>query len=114
MATYKRGRIWWIDFYDQKGNRVPESSLPSIRRDAEKLLSMRQADVARGKYRFPCKITLEEFGRRYMEYAKANKRSWERDVPMLNHRQEFFGKNRKLSEISPLDVEGFRTTVAIW
>jgi hypothetical protein len=60
MAVYKRGRIWWIDFCDQKGNRVQEPSLSSNRRDAEKLLSILQADVVWGKYRFPCKITLEE------------------------------------------------------
>ncbi len=61
----------------------------------------------RGQYNLPCKITLAEFGKRYVEYAKANKRSWERDVQMLNHIQEFFG-NRMLSEIIPADVEAYK------
>ena len=107
MAIYKRGRIWWIDFYDQRRNRVQESSQSSNRREAEKLLSLRQADVMRGNYQLPCKITLDEFGRKYLEYAKANKRSWERDVPMLSHFKGFFG-NRLLSEIAPADMEGYK------
>jgi integrase len=107
MAIYKRGRIWWIDFYDQRMNRVKESSRSSVRREAERLLSLRQADVLRGNYQIPSKITLDEFGRKYVEYAKANKRSWVRDVQMLKHIQGFFG-NRMLSEIIPADVEEYK------
>jgi integrase len=107
MAIYKRGRIWWIDYYDPGKNRVQESSCSSNRRDAEKLLSLRQADIMRGQYQLPCKITLDQFGRKYIEYAKVNKRSWGRDVPMLDHFQAFFG-NRLLSEIAPADVEEYK------
>jgi integrase len=49
-----------------------------------------------------------EFGLKYVAYAKANKRSWERDVQMLDHIQEFLG-NRKLSEIRPAGVEEYKS-----
>ena len=42
-------------------------------------------------------ITLPEFGERYIEYAKAHKRSWKRDVQMLSNLQGFFGP----SELRP-------------
>jgi hypothetical protein len=62
----------------------------------------------RGQYQIPCKITLDEFGKKYVEYAKTNKRSWVRDVQMLNHIQEFFG-NRMLSEITAAEVEEYKS-----
>ncbi len=107
MAIYKRGRIWWIDFYDQQKNRVQESSHATNKKEAEKLLALRQADVARGVYQLPCKITLGDFIDKYTEYAKVNKRSWKRDVIMLKHFKSFFG-NRLLSDIGAADVEAYK------
>jgi len=54
------------------------------------------------------KITLGEFGERYMEYAEANKRSWLRDEQMLNHLCAFFGKEKPLPEITPMQIEGYK------
>jgi integrase len=113
MAIYKRGRMWWIYFYDQNKRRVAESSRSTNRKDAERLLATRLTDVGRGQYRAPSKIAFGEFAEKYMRHAKANKSSWDRDAGMLKHMKKFFG-NRKLSEISVLDVEeykNFRSTV---
>lgn len=108
MSTYQRGRVWWIDFYDQNRNRVQESSQSTNRRDAERLLSLRKSEALRGVFRRPVKITLAEFGKRYMEHAKANKRSWLRDEQMLEHLQGFFGENRQLSDIYAADIEDYK------
>jgi len=54
------------------------------------------------------KISLEEFGNRYMEYAKTNKRSWLRDQQMLAHLKEFFRPERQLANITPPDIEGYK------
>jgi integrase len=108
MAIYKRGRIWWIDFYDQNRNRVQESTHSSNRRDAEHLYALRRSEVLRNVYRPPTQISLEDFGKRYMEHAKANKRSWLRDQQMLQHMQNFFGQARLLSEIRPSDIEDYK------
>ncbi len=108
MSIYQRGQVWWIDFYDQNRRRIQESSHSSNKRDAESLLTLRKAEVLRGVYKQPVKITLGEFGKRYMEHAKANKRSWLRDEQMLDHLKKFFGSERQLTEIAPADIEGYK------
>jgi integrase len=108
MGIYKRGKVYWIDFYDQNRSRTQESSHSSIRRDAEALLTLRKSEILRGIYKQPIKITFREFGERYMEYAKANKRSWLRDQQMLEHLYSFFGKERPLTEVTPVDIEGYK------
>lgn len=54
------------------------------------------------------RISLEQFGDRYMEYAKANKRSWLRDQQMLEHLKEFFRGERQLADITPPEIEGYK------
>jgi integrase len=108
MAVRKRARIWWIDYYDQSRVRVQESSHSSNRRDAVNLLNVRKSEVLRGVYKRPVKITFEEFGKRYMEHAKANKRSWLRDEQMLGHLEKYFGSERQLTDITPAEIEGYK------
>ena len=108
MGIYQRNRIWWISYYDQNRRRVQESSHSSRRRDAEKLHAFRTSEVLRGVYKHPVRITLDEFGKRYMEHAKANKRSWLRDEQMLKHLGEFFGTERQLADITAADIEGYK------
>lgn len=108
MGLYQRGQVWWIDFCDQNRRRVQESSHSSNRRDAEALLTLRKAEILRGVYKRPVKITFEAFGARYMEHAKINKRSWLRDQQMLEHLREFFGSERELGEITPAEIEGYK------
>jgi integrase len=54
------------------------------------------------------KITFGEPGTKYMEYAKANKRSWLRDEQMLESLTNFLGSERQVKEIYPADIEGFK------
>jgi integrase len=108
MGVYKRGNVYWIDYYDPNRKRVQESSESSNRRDAEAFLAIRKSEILRGVYKQPVKISLGEFGERYMEHAKANKRSWLRDEQMLNHLCEFFGKEKLLTEIAPMQIEAYK------
>ncbi|MFI5097241.1 MAG: tyrosine-type recombinase/integrase [Candidatus Acidiferrales bacterium] len=108
MGIYQRNRVWWINYYDQNRRRIQESSHSTSRREAEKLHALRKSEVLRGVYRQPVRITLEEFSKRYMEYAKANKRSWLRDEQMLKPLTEFFGADRQLTDITPPDIEGYK------
>jgi len=108
MGIYKRGNIYWIDFYDQNRKRIQESSQSPHRRDAESLYTLRKSEALRGIYKQPVKISLGEFGERYMEHAKANKRSWLRDEQMLNHLCAYFGKERTLAEVTPMEIEGYK------
>ena len=108
MGIYKRGNVFWIDFYDQNRSRIQESSHSSSRRDAEKLLALRKSEILRGVYKQPVKITFGEFGERYMEHAKVNKRSWLRDQQMLENLSNFLGKERLLTEVTPIEIEGYK------
>ncbi len=108
MSIYQRGQVWWIDYYDQKRRRIQESSRSPNRQDAEQLLTLRKAEVLRGVYKRPVKVTFGEFGERYMEHAKANKRSWLRDQQMLEHLEEFLGSERQLTDITPVDIEAYK------
>jgi len=108
MGIYKRGKVYWIDFYDQNRKRVQESSQSTHRQDAEDLLTLRKSEILRGVYKQPVKMTFGEFGERYMEHAKTNKRSWLRDQQMLGHLYDYFGKERLLTEVPPVHIEGYK------
>ncbi len=108
MGIYKRGRVWWVDYFDQNRERIQESSRSTNRRDAESLLNIRKSEILRGVFRRPVKIAFGEFGKRYMEHAKINKRSWLRDEQMLKHLETFFGTERQLTEITSADIEGYK------
>ena len=94
MGVFKRGKVYWIDFYDQNRKRIQESSHSSNLRDAENLLTLRKAAVLRGVYKQPVKITFGDFGKRYMEHAKTNKRSWLRDQQMLETSVTVFSEKK--------------------
>lgn len=106
MALYRRGRIWYADYYAD-GVRIQESTGMANRREAEKFWALRLSAVQRGVFVKPINITLKEFGARYIEFAKAHKRSWKRDVQMLSNLTTFFGEP-KLREITPLRVEEYQ------
>jgi integrase len=106
MALYQRGRVWYADFYDGK-TRVQVSTGTANRREAEKFLALRISEVERGQYAKPARITLAELGQQYMDYAKANKRSWLRDSQILEHLNDAFG-NRLLPDITPLPIERYK------
>ena len=111
MSLYQRGRIWYADFY-ANGKRTQESTGTTTRREAEKFLALRTADIVRGEYAAPVRITLSEFGRQYLDYAKANKRSWLRDEQIMVHLNATFGtiqladpSSAVAQKISPLAAE---------
>ena len=108
MGIFKRRKVFWIGYFDKNRRRGHESSRSTIRRDAEQLLALRISEVLRGLYKRPAKISSGEFSKRYMEHAKANKRSWLRDEQMLKQPTEYFGSERPLTAINPVDIEGFK------
>ena len=77
------------------------------RREAEKFVALRISEVERGEFVRPAKITLAELGRQYMDYAKANKRSWLRDQQILAHLKGAFG-NVLLPGITALPIERYK------
>ena len=55
----------------------------------------------------PARITLADLGQQYMDYAKANKRSWLRDSQILKHLNGAFG-NRLLTDVTALPIERYK------
>jgi hypothetical protein len=108
VGVYRRGGVWWIDYYDKNRERMQETSQSPIKRDAEALLALRKSEIVRGVYKRPVKTTFDEFGKRYMDHAKANKRSWLRDEQMYRNLKEFFGSERQLTDFNPADIEGYK------
>ena len=52
-------------------------------------------------------ITFAEFAQKYLEYARRNKRSWQRDEQLIANLSRVFGSKR-LAEIRSLDVEQYK------
>lgn len=107
-SVYKRGKRYWIRYWaDGKEHR--ESAGPS-KRDAERALGARLKEIKEGRFydiKKRCKVTLEEFKPRYMEWAKASKRSWRRDKYSLRNLCARFG-NTILKDISVSEVEKYK------
>jgi integrase len=106
MSLYRRGQIWYADYYAD-GKRVQESTGTANKREAEKFLALRVSEVQRGVFLKPVNTTLPDLGERYIEHARLHKRSWKRDVQMLARLQEFFG-GPKLRDITLLKVEEYQ------
>ena len=109
---FKRGEIWWIDYADNSGRRIRESTKTSNKTEALKALSVRKAEVAQGKFSIEKSKPapgFQKFAKVYLdEYAKVNKRSWVNDeIALRKHLIPFFG-NRSLDRIAEIDVQRYK------
>jgi len=106
MKIYQRGRIWYLTF-NVRGKRVQESTGTADRRKAEKFYAKRLSEVERGEYAQSARITLTQFGQQYLDYAKANKRSWIRDEQIMTHLSQAFGSSQ-LADIGVFQIERYK------
>jgi len=106
MGIYKVKDTWYIDFYAD-GRRLRKRV--GSKKDAENALSAVKADILRGEFRFrrDRKIRFEDFAKEYLEYAKINKKSWERDECILKKLVPHFG-DLVLSKITPHHIEEYK------
>ena len=120
MSVFKRtiktkqgkSHYWYIDYtvndkrkWESVG-RVGEVS----KADAKKLLALRRTEILQGKFKVPdnrVAPTFSEFSKEYLEYAKANKKSWDRDACSLRSLVPVFG-SYTLSDISPILIEKYK------
>jgi integrase len=120
LTVRKRGKVWWYDFGNHKyRGRIPEARTKYEAQQAEIKL---KRDVFEGKYgrKFGTISFTEfvgdpdakndEFGEgTFLEWAKYNKRSWKHDRFRVRVLREAF-TGRSLAEITPLDVERYKTS----
>ncbi len=112
MAIYQRGENWYIDFRF-KGQRIRESIGPS-RKSAEKIIAKKKAEIAENKYldirKEPDPIKFHEFAKKYLKWAKANKKetSYIGDLHMMRHLdREFEGEN--IQDVTIWEVEKWKS-----
>ena len=107
MGVYKVGNIWYIDYYAD-GRRIREA-VGEKKSEARAALEARKGEIRTGKFHLKNekRILFEKFADEYIKYAKANKRSWERDNVILKHLKPFF-KGISLSKINPKYIEDYK------
>ena len=120
MSVYKRkyrnrksGKIvesknWYISYYFE-GKKITESVSPN-KRVAEDALKSVTGDIAKDKYRLRRDTKspkFEDYAEVYLEYSKANKRSYEADITMFKALSAFF-KGYKLSKMTPFLIEKYK------
>ncbi len=102
MAIYKRGQIWYIDYY-QNGRRIRDPAGPK-KYMAVDLLAERKVS----RYKKPIKdILFSDFAKEYAEHSKANKKSWEKELYSINGLLSAFGHN-KLSQVTTREIEQYK------
>jgi hypothetical protein len=105
MGVYRRGKNWYIDLYAQ-GQRVRQK-IGSNKRLAEKILNKVKTEVIENRYldiKKRPKVKFETLVEQYLQYAKVNKRSWDRDGFSLKHLLKSFA-GKCLYEINPYLIE---------
>ena len=117
MGCYRKGHRWYIDYY-HNGKRkrevvsIPEKDPATITlRDAEKALAIRKAEIAQGKFDIIDTQKQIKFGvllSDYLEWAKENHRSNERDITISKTLKLFF-KEKSISDIKLWDVEKYKS-----
>ena len=110
--TNKEGKkIWHIDYYDNRGKRIRET-IGTSKKLAETVLQKRKVQIAENRFldiKKKPKITLKELINLYLkEFSKPNKRSYIGDVSRANNLLSYFGENKLVAEITPLDIEKFK------
>lgn len=118
MGVYKKDNRWYIDYYLPDGKRKRETvtiegveASKITRQDARKALDIRKGQIAGGKFdiaqtRQP--VLFEKFIDRYMEYSKANKKSWERDETSCKWLLRYF-RGKALGQITPWLIERYKS-----
>jgi integrase len=119
MAVYKKNNRWYIDYYQPDGKRKREiESIKGLetyeitRQHAIKALTIRKAQIAEGKFEIAetkKPVSFDRFVKRYLEYSKSNKKSWERDITSsVALLRTFSGKS--LNQITAWAIEGYKSS----
>jgi len=112
IITLLRFLIFYFSSYSThylpNGNRKREAvSIKSVdpaqinRQDAIKALSIRKAEMAQGKFdiaQTEKRVPFTKLGERFIEYSKANKKSYERDITSIKFLNNHFG-NKSIQQI---------------
>jgi len=117
MGVFKKGNRWYIDYYLPDGKRRREVvTIPGVdparvtRRDAERALSIRKAEIAQGKFdiaKTHKPVLFDKLMAEYLEWARINHKAYERDVMASKPLLAFFG-GKPAHQISLWLVEKYK------
>ena len=117
-TVYKRGNTWTMDYKDQNGN-DRQKAIGKVgvitKTMAREILRKKEQQVKLGQYdMLDADIpTLDDFTKQYIAYKRdtEKKPSWKSDEQHLRlHLIPFFGRNRKLSDIKPQDIDDYKSS----
>jgi integrase len=118
MGVYKKDDRWLIDYYQPDGKRKREAvTIPRVdpskvtRLDALKALSIRKGQIAQGKFdvvQTKKPLVFDRLLDRYLEWARDNHRSAERDIEAAKHLRAHFG-GKPLNNITTWFVEKYKS-----
>ncbi len=108
MGIYKVKDTYYIDYY-YKGRRLREAA-GTNKRLAKEALAKRKTEMFEGKFfgnALASKVTFDELAAEYMEWARVNKKSCERDERSIKLLGETLG-GMKLKDITPRLIEKYK------
>ena len=113
MAVYRRGGVWWFEFWFQ-GRRIQESSGQTNKTAAQRVQAKRKADLLDRRAGFSQKKLAPKFDAQvkdFLAWSKTNHRPKTRDLHETNCNTLLrFFRRKYLDEITPGLVEQFKLT----
>jgi integrase len=106
--SHLKNNSWYIKYY-VKGKPRVECIGPS-KKLAETVLKKRKVEIAEGRFLDKLRnteILFDNFAEQYLQYSKANKKSYDKDVSRMKVLLRYFG-GKHLSEITPWLIEKFK------
>ncbi len=108
----KKREYWYIEYSlngKTKWESVGKVGLVS-KTDAKKLLEVRKTEILLGKLKnTDIKVipTFSKFTQDYIEFAKGNKKSWDRDMYAIRKMSTYFN-DLSLTDITPIEIEKYK------
>ncbi len=108
MALYKRGNVWWYEFW-YKGRRYREGVGPN-KKEAETVLGKHRTEVRENRFfdvRKEADMRFEALAEEYLKYSRVNKKSFERDEYITQNLKTHFG-GLVIGRITPRLIEKYK------
>lgn len=113
MGIFKRkvkgGFNYYVQYYDQNGRRHKET-IGKDYRLAKRVLEQRKGEIVQGKFSAVYRedrILFEDFVQDYLNWSRANKKSWLRDEGLVENLMTHF-KGKYLDQITPYLIEKYK------
>lgn len=110
MGIYRRhGSPYWYYSFTVHGRRISGSTKALNKTLARQIAEAKKIDLLRDQVNLKVKrrMPLQELASEFLDWSKAHKRSYKRDVVLAGHLTTFMG-SKDIVDISSLDVEEYK------